>query len=156
MNEDDKKQVNKDCDEDCNCDKEKQELEENWKRALADYQNLQKRLAKEKTQIVDFANSVLVRKLLPVLDNLEMMQKHSDEEGLEMIIKEFKRVLKEEGIEEIAVEGKEFDSQKMEAIESVEGSPEKVMEITRKGYMFKNKVLRPAEVKVGRIESEEK
>lgn len=160
MNKD--KQLNKDAQKDkenlegeCGCDKERVELEENWKRALADYQNLQKRVAKERQQILSFANSVLVMKLFPILDNLEIMEKHSDEEGLGMIIKEFKDVLKEEGVEEIEAEGKEFDPEIMEAIESVSGEPEKVVEVTRKGYMFKNKVLRPAEVKVGRTESEE-
>lgn len=172
MNKDNQEQENKDTQhnhdgcEDCDCDCEEEgteelqqkieELEENWKRALADYQNLQKRVAKERRQVIDFANSVLIMKLFPVLDNLETMAKHSDEEGLEMIIKEFKRVLTEEGVEEIEAESEEFDPETMEAIESVEGEPGKVMEVTRKGYRYKNKVLRPAEVKVGHTESEDK
>lgn len=155
-------QLNKDAqnehknrEEECFCDEEKAELEENWKRALADYQNLQKRFAKEKKNVVEFANSVLIMRLFPILDNLEIMEKHSDEEGLRMIIKEFKGVLEDEGVKQIEVEGKDFDSETMEAIESVEGKPGKVVEVIRKGYKFKNKVLRPAEVKVGRTESEE-
>lgn len=155
-------QLNKDAqnehknrEEECFCDEEKAELEENWKRALADYQNLQKRFAKEKKNVVEFANSVLIMRLFPILDNLEIMEKHSDEEGLRMIIKEFKGVLEDEGVKQIEVEGKDFDSETMEAIESVEGKPGKVVEVIRKGYKFKNKVLRPAEVKIGRTESEE-
>ena len=61
------------------------ELENNWKRALADYQNLQKRTAEEKLSFVSFANSNVIRKLLPILDNLEMVQKHINDEGISMI-----------------------------------------------------------------------
>lgn len=127
-----------------------EELEDNWKRALADYQNLEKRVEKEKRQVIRFANSVLILKVLPILDNLETMRKHSDEEGLDMIVKEFERVLREEGLEEIKAEGNDFDPNNMEAIEMVEGKENKVIEVTKKGYTYKDKVLRPAEVKVGK------
>ena len=50
------------------------EMESNWKRALADYQNLQKRVAEEKVNFTQFANGTLIRKLLPVLDSLEMIK----------------------------------------------------------------------------------
>lgn len=129
------------------------ELENNWKRALADYKNLEKRVSEEKADFAQYANSVLLLRILPILDNLEMMQKHSEDEGLKMIIKEFKRVLDEESVEEINAEGQKFDPEKMDAIEKVESNEKmegKAVEVTQKGYMLKNKVLRPAIVKVGR------
>ncbi len=125
------------------------ELENNWKRALADYQNLQKRVGEEREEIVRFANSMLILRILPILDNLYLMQKHNDDEGLRMTISEFERILVEEGVEEIDSEGKEFDAEKMDALEMVEGEENKVMEVVQKGYMYKNKVLRPTRVKVG-------
>jgi molecular chaperone GrpE len=126
-----------------------EELENNWKRALADYRNLEKRVAEERDIFLAFANSMLLLRLLPVLDNLEALSKHMDDEGLKMTIKDFKRVLSEEGIKEIEVEGKKFDAEKMEAIDHVDGPKDEVVEVLQKGYLMKDKVLRPARVKVG-------
>ncbi len=128
------------------------DLENNWKRALADYANLQKRMYEERSDLVKFANSSLIAKILPVLDNLELVQKHSKDLGLDMIIKDLRQTLLEEGVEEILVEGKDFDSFLMDAIDSVEGPKDKIMEVVQKGYLLKGKVLRPARVKVGRGE----
>lgn len=133
------------CGEDCRCE----ELENNWKRALADYKNLEKRVAEEREVFLTFANASLILRVLSVLDNLEMTSMHNDDEGLKMTIKEFKRILEEEGVKEINVDGKDFDSESMEAIEKVPGDENKVIEVLQKGYLFKNKVLRPARVKVG-------
>ena len=132
------------------------ELENNWKRALADYQNLQKRVAEERESIVKFANAMLVLRVLPILDSLYAMQKHDDDLGLRMTIKEFEKILDEEGVKEIEAEGKTFDPHMMEAIEKVEGEEGKVMEVSQKGYMYKHKVLRPARVKVGGAKSAKK
>ena len=116
------------------------ELENNWKRALADYQNLQKRVAEERESIVKFANAMLVLRVLPILDSLYAMQKHDDDLGLRMTIKEFEKILDEEGVKEIEAEGKTFDPHMIEAIEKVEGEEGKVMEVSQKGYMYKHKV----------------
>lgn len=126
------------------------ELENNWKRALADYQNLQKRFAEEREAIVKFANATLLMRMLPVLDNLELMAKHTDEEGLEMTIKEFKKVLDEEGLVEIQAMGRVFDAQKMDAVEMVKGEDGKVVEVIQKGYLLRDKILRPARVTIGK------
>lgn len=128
------------------------ELENNWKRALADYKNLEKRVAEEREEIVSFSNWVLVSQLIPLLDNLELVQKHTDDEGLKMIIKEFDQILKNEGLEEIQAEGKDFDPMIMDAVEMVEGEPNKVSEVNQKGYKLKDKLIRPAKVKVGKKE----
>ena len=126
------------------------ELENNWKRALADYSNLQKRFAEEKQDIVRFANSTLILKLLSVLDNLEMLEKHSDDESLPLVVKTFKQALLDEDVKEIEAEGKDFDSATMDAVEMVSGESGKVIEVSQKGYILKDKVLRPARVKVGK------
>jgi len=131
------------------------EMEENWKRALADYKNLQKRVAEEKEEVVNFANFVLIAELLPVLDNLELVLKHNGDEGLKMIVSEFCEVLKNAGVEEINPMNAEFDPTNMDATEK-EGENDgdlsdwKVLEVLQKGYKIKDRLIRPARVKVGR------
>ncbi|HSX39824.1 MAG TPA: nucleotide exchange factor GrpE [Candidatus Saccharimonadales bacterium] len=126
------------------------ELENNWKRALADYKNLEKRVSEEKEALRDFANLVLLSRLLPILDNLEMAQVHLNDEGLKYTIKEFKQVLEDEGLREIDPTNKEFDAATMEAVEMVDGEENKVIEPLRKGYLLRDKLIRPARVKVGK------
>jgi molecular chaperone GrpE len=126
-----------------------EELTNHWKRALADYQNLERRLNQERTDFVQYANTSLITKLLLVLDHLERAQAHLKDEGLELALKEFRRVLAEEGLSEIEVIGKEFDPQAMEAVEIVAGEKHnEVVEVLAKGYRLKEKVIRPAKVKI--------
>jgi molecular chaperone GrpE len=125
------------------------ELDNSWKRALADYRNLQKRTEEEKESLVSFISGMLLKRVLPVLDNLEMLEKHVDDQGLKLITKDFRQVLTEEGVTEIEAAGKDYDAETMEAIEMVPGEKNKIVEVLNKGYMLKNKLLRPARVKVG-------
>lgn len=131
------------------------ELDNSWKRALADYRNLQKRTEEEKESLVNFISGMFFKRILPVLDNLEMLEKHVDDQGLKLITKDFKQILSEEGVLEIDAVGKDFDAELMEAIEMVQGGDAqsdkrlKVIEVLNKGYMLKNKLLRPSRVKVG-------
>lgn len=137
------------------------ELENNWKRALADYRNLQKRTEEEKESLVEFISTMLFKRILPTLDNMEMLEKHIKDEGLRMINKEFKQILNEEGVVEIDTLGKPFDPETMDAIEMVADnntngeSKNVVIEVLNKGYMLRNKLLRPARVKVGTAQKEE-
>lgn len=126
-------------------------LTNNWKRALADYQNLEKWYEKEKADFIQFANAGLILKLLAVFDNLERVQTYLKDDGLDLAIREFKKVLVEEGLGEIEVVGKEFNPEEMEAVETVGGEQEKVAAVLCKGYQLKGKVIRPAKVKVGQV-----
>jgi molecular chaperone GrpE len=126
------------------------ELENNWKRALADYKNLERRTAEDRETFFNFSNETLIRCLFPLLDNLETLTKHVHDKGLQMIVKDFQQLLKSEGIEEVNTENKDFDPETMEAIDTVEGKNNKVVEVITKGYFLKNKLLRPARVKVGK------
>ena len=127
-----------------------EELTNNWKRALADYKNLERRCNEEKEVLVRFANLVLLERLIPVLDNLESLKNHLEDKGLEMILLQFRTLLKDEGVEEISCEGAEFDPLLMEASEIVAGEENKVVEVVLKGYKLQDRVLRPARVKVGK------
>lgn len=126
------------------------DMELNWKRALADYKNLVDRTNKEKKQWTEFANEVLILKLLAVYDSLEMLGKFNKDQGLLLTIKQFGQVLKEEGLREIETIGKEYDVNQMEAIEMVEGEKDRVIEEISKGFYLKDKLIRPARVKVGK------
>lgn len=125
------------------------ELTEDWKRALADYQNLVKRSEEEKKAWVSFASSNIITKLLPTLDILEQAENHLKDNGLSLAVKQFKNVLEGEGLNEIEALGKIFDPSLHECIEVEEGEEEnKISKVFVKGYQLKNKVLRPAKVKV--------
>jgi len=126
-----------------------EDLTNRWKRALADYQNLEKRYEREKRDFIAFANANLILRLLTVLGHLEKAALSLKDEGLDLVVTEFKKVLEEEGIEEIKAEGAEFNPQLMEAIETIKGEKENsVAEVIKKGYLLKGKLLLPAKVKV--------
>jgi len=128
-----------------------EELTNNWKRALADYQNLQKRTEREKIEFAQYSNSILIARLLTIVDYLERVQTYLNDNGLDLAIKEFKRLLEEEGLQEIEVLNKDFNPLEMEAVEAIGGEEGtgKVTEVISKGYRLKDKIIRPAKVKVG-------
>lgn len=129
--------------------KEAEDYKNKYLRALADYQNFEKRSREEKDQSGKFAVTLFIIKLLPFLDNLEKAEIFIKDKGLKMIKDKFYEILKEAGLEEIQVFNTEFDPQYAEAIELVEGDKDNmVKEVLRKGYMYKGKVLRPVQVKV--------
>ena len=86
---------------------------------------------------------------MPFFDNLEKIQEHSKDEGLELTLKDLQKVLKNIGVEEIEAEGKDFDHNTMEAIEVQKGEKNKVLKIIQKGYLLNGILLRPAKVAVG-------
>ncbi len=126
------------------------QYEDNWKRALADYQNLVKRVDSEKREFVRFANTNLIGKLLPTLDVLELAAKHNQDQGLQMAVKQFQEVLNDEGLVEITpTVGDNFDPLFHECVEKVEGGTgDSIAEILSKGYKINDFVIRPAKVKV--------
>lgn len=127
-----------------------QQLENQYKRALADYQNLEKRIAEEKIAWIKAANKNLLLKLLPGLDSLLLAEKHTQDEGVKISIKHFLDILENEGVKKIETFGKAFDPNLMEAIGTAEGEEGQVLEEARIGYMLFDSVLRPAQVVVGK------
>ena len=112
------------------------DLENKWKRALADYQNLEKRTAEESKSVLDFASEAILYDLLPVLDSLEDATLHIKDEGLNLCLKKFKDFLESYDVEEIKVDGTDFDADTMEAIGSEKGEENKVVKVHKKGYML--------------------
>src|SRR6266567_4653261 len=100
------------------------QLEDKYKRALADYQNLQKRVQEEKSEWIKTANGDLIIQLLPALDHLETALKGAKEseqqspwlQGVEMTVAELRRVLEEEGLHPVQVE--KFDPNLHEVVEA--------------------------------------
>jgi molecular chaperone GrpE len=118
-------------------------------RVLADYQNLEKRVARDQRQFVKVATMGIVHKLLPVMDHLQRAVTHMKDPGLTMIAEQMMAVLTEEGVAVIETAGKEFDPLTMECVDRVGGKKDRVVEVTEPGYTMNDQVIRPAKVKVG-------
>ena len=137
------------------------DLENQLKRAVADYQNLEKRIDEGRSELTSFVGAELIRKLLPVLDHLNTALAGISEDerqsgwvkGVELAVKEFEGVLQSEGLDQIAAEGL-FDPSLHEAVDTREGDDNIILEVVRKGYTLNGKVLRPAQVVVGRKSNE--
>jgi len=142
-------------------DKEATEYLDCLKRLKAEFENYKKRSLKEKERIVKFANEDLIKQFFPLLDDLERAlgsvkgPKNSASflEGIKIILVQFKHLLKNQGVEEIKAQGEEFNPYFHEAIMQVESNeyPDNlVVEEIRKGYKLKDRILRPAMVKVNK------
>lgn len=125
------------------------ELENNYKRALADYQNQERRHKEMSSQLVKMASASLIEKLLGTLDSLEMAQVHLKDAGLKMVIEQFHKTLESEGLQPIKTDGETFDPYTMDCVEMVEGKKDLVVKTVSSGYTLFEKVLRPAKVAVG-------
>ncbi len=127
-----------------------EELENQVKRTLADYRNLENRIQNERGEWILKANKQLLLNILPVLDTLMLAAKHSKDQSLSLSVQQFLDILKREGVVKIETLGKNFDPNLMEGIQTVDGEDGKVIEELRTGYMLYDKVLRPAQVAVGK------
>lgn len=122
-----------------------------WKRALADYQNLVKRTENNQKDFIQFAIKNFLEKLLGAIDDLEMAGNHLKDQGLALALKKFHDVLKAEGLVRIDTQNKEYDIHTMEAINIIEGDADnKVVTEHRPGYLLHGSVLRPAQVTVSK------
>lgn len=147
-----------------------EELENQLKRAVADYHNLEKRVSEGRSELTSFVGGELIKRLLPILDHLDQALAGVSEgeresgwaKGVELAVKEFKQILQSEGLEEIQAEN-HFDPSLHEAVDTQEPSfteasagkgENSILEVVRKGYTLNGKVLRPAQVVVGKERSE--
>jgi molecular chaperone GrpE len=124
----------------------------------ADFENYRKRVEREMGELEEFSTLGLVRKLISVLDDLDLAvasaTKAEDKgllEGVKMVQKNLNAALEAEGLKTIKAVGMTFDPSTHEAVDKVQGkdnAEDVVIEELRKGYTFKGKVLRPSSVKV--------
>lgn len=128
------------------------EIKSKYLRALADYQNLEKRFYNEKNEAEKQIARRILENFLFVMDDLERAQVFSQDESLAMIARQFRTVFENLGVVELEVAGKPFDPYTAEAIEMTDGEEDgKVIEVIRKGYKMNDLVLRPAQVKVSKL-----
>ncbi|WP_339222741.1 nucleotide exchange factor GrpE [Paenibacillus sp. FSL W7-1332] len=128
-------------------------------RVQADFDNFRRRTQKEKEDLGKYASSKLITELLPVIDNFERALQASEEnpefesfsKGVSMIFRQLESVLATEGLTAMKSVGEPFNPEYHQAIMQVESDEYEegiVVEEVQKGYMLKDKVLRPAMVKV--------
>jgi len=130
-----------------------------FRRALADYDNYKKRVERDLQKILTERRRVLIERFLPVLDNLERAlasdsNKAGLRDGVERTLRGFEAVLAAEGVRPIDVRGKTFDPRIAEAVGTAAASDgvadDTVVEVSEKGYMLDDELLRPAKVIVAK------
>ncbi len=124
------------------------QAEEREKRAFADYKNLQRRNREERIMLIKMANRELIETLLEPYGNLIRAAEQLDDEGLNMVIRQFKQMLEELGIREIKCMGKPFNVDEMDVVDRI-GKGKKVVEVVELGYKMNDEVIRHAKVIMG-------
>ena len=142
------------------CKKELEEQKDKYLRAHADFENMKKRLEKEKNNALIYANEAFAKDLLSVLDTFENALKSVDQvEASENAIEEIKKgmvltyeqllsILKKHGVEEVESEG-EFNPEFHQAVtqmDSDEHNSGEIVQVLQKGYKLKDRLLRPSMV----------
>jgi molecular chaperone GrpE len=131
------------------------ESKKGYLRALADYQNLEKRVRDEKAEFSQVIQANMMSHLIPVLDNLYQAEIFIKDQGLKIVKDQLVNTLAEIGLKEIELMGKEYDPHTAEAIEVVDGEQDNiVVEVIKKGYMLGERVIRAGQVKVSRKNAE--
>lgn len=139
---------------------ELQDVNNKYLRLYAEFENYKKRVAKDKEELIKYGYESLLYDLLPVADNLEMALQHAADEvssglvqGVELTLKEMRKAFEKYGLTPIETEGKPFDPavhHAMTHLERDDVEENTVVEEYRKGYMFKDKVLRASLVAVSK------
>ena len=136
-------------------------LEDKYLRQVADFDNYRKRTIKEKAELIKNGGERAIESILPVLDDFERaIQNMSKDEstaeiltGVELIYNKFIGILKQNGLQKIETEGKDFDTDYHEAIAMIPAPEEslkgKVLDCVQTGYILNDKVIRHAKVAVG-------
>jgi len=131
--------------------KETNDFKNKYLRALADYQNFEKRVREEQETVRVKGKQEIFIQLLSILDSLEKAEVFIKDVGLKQVKDSFCQLLRDEQIEEINLLGKEFDPRLAEVVDVVVGERNNiVVEVLRKGYRFGGKILRVAQVKVSK------
>ena len=142
------------------------DYKDKWLRALAEYDNLKKRVEKEKAETIKFSNQFLIIELFPIMDSFDSALKSSEAsndkeaflKGLKMLQNEFHRILEINGLKKIKAVGEKFDPNRHQAEEEI--STDKfpagmIAEEIRSGYTLSDRLLRPALVKVSKGKEKE-
>ena len=137
---------------------EKQQLADQLLRKQAEFENLRKRLSREKEEFLQYSLLDTVKSFLPILDGFELALGSDGggedyRKGIELIYQQLRSTLQKLGLEVMEVKGREFDPHLHEAIATVETdqyAEHQIVEEVQRGYLFKQRVLRPAWVQVAK------
>lgn len=133
-----------------------------WQRTQADFVNYRRRVDQERAELEQLAGSETIRAILPVLDDFERAlaalpangaNEDSWASGIVQIVRKFQSTLAQQGLTPIEALGKDFDPAEHEAVLQIDAGPEqagKVVAEARRGYRLRGRVLRPAQVVVGK------
>lgn len=135
------------------------ETQQRYLRAQADFDNFRRRARIEKEEFLKYASLKIIELLLPIRDNFDRALSSSKEtkdvnalvKGLDMVYRQLEQIMEQEGVKPIEAVGQPFNPQFHEAIMQVESEEHEagiVLEEIVKGYMMKDKVIRPAMVRV--------
>jgi len=138
---------------------ERDDFHDKYIRAHAEFENAKKRMEKDKVDYARFANDGLLLEFLPILDSLEIAEKHIKEakdfkavqEGVDMIQVQIQKFLKEIGVEKVKTAGEKFDPHLHEAVETEEAKDKEdglILAELKPGYRINGRLLRPAYVKI--------
>lgn len=147
-----------------NLQKELAEQKEKYLRLYAEFENYKRMVQKEREELINYSNEKLIKDLLPVIDNFELAIKHASGEesskwiegmkkGVENTLKEFFRILEKYGVKPIDSLGQPFNPEVHHAVTTVETEEKEeniVVEELRKGYFYKDKLLREPLVAVSK------
>ncbi len=147
-----------------NLQNELNQQKEKYLRLYAEFENYKKMVQKEREEVINYANEKLIKDLLPVIDNFELAIKHAGSElnsqwlesmkqGVENALKEFLRILEKYGVKQMETVGQAFNPELHHAVSTVDTvnmDDNIIVEELRKGYMYKNKLLREPLVAVSR------
>lgn len=148
-------------------EKERDEYLAGWQRIQADYKNREKELEVYKREVINLANSDLIKDLLPVLDGYDSARSHKEHwenvdpnwrVGVEYLFSQLENILIKNGVQVFGEIGDTYDPSIYEAVETVQLPLEekeksgKIVNVLQKGYKLGNKLLRAARVKVGNFE----
>jgi len=135
---------------------ERDQLLDRLARLQAEFENARKRGERERVEFRDYATGSVVEQFLPVLDNFELALKHDStleqmRKGVELIVKQMQEILRQLQVTPVATVGEEFDPRQHEALGAVERDDlpdQHVAEEVRPGYKLRDRLLRPALVRV--------
>jgi molecular chaperone GrpE len=134
------------------------EYKDGWQRSVADFQNYKRRVEAEKGETYQTALGSVIKRYLPIVDDLERALAARPEnlawaDGIELIYRKLKGILDAEGIKRIEAEGQTFDPRFHEAISqepSDDHASGQIISVVQNGYMLGNRVIRPAVVRVAK------
>ncbi|MFD2671584.1 nucleotide exchange factor GrpE [Marinicrinis sediminis] len=136
-----------------------EEQKDRYLRLQAEFDNFRRRSRQEKEETAKYASSKVMEQLLPIVDNFERAVNSSNssddydalKKGLDMILRQLGQLMEQEGIKPIEAVGQPFNPELHQAVMQVESEDHEegiVVEELQKGYMLKDKIIRPAMVKV--------